>query len=161
MCTIVEICPNGPGQQSVIGISGPDRVLFTINRQLLKADTCEKDPAVPNQIEDKDGLLCCPMEFPRPRNPTRNGTYILGIQSRVAKGKKDVFRSDLSILLILFYLNFIELRKMVLHIIKLPFGINPCPLSFAMDSSTVIAFILIVGLKWAGVLWLVDNFFSF
>ena len=50
---------------------------------------------------------------------------------------------------------------MVLHIIKLPFGINPCPLSFAMDSSIVMAFILKVGLKWADGLWLVNNLFSF
>ena len=77
MCTPAEICPNGRGQQSVIGISGPDRVLFTIAREYFKADTCEKAQGITNQNEDRNGLLCCPKEKPRPRNPIQNGTFIL------------------------------------------------------------------------------------
>ena len=112
MCTLDEVCPNGPGQQSVIGISGPDRVLFTTARQFFNADTCEKAQALPNRDEDKDGLLCCPWERPRPRNPTQNGKYILGTRAKVTKGKQVVFRSDLSLLFILFYLtDFIERGK--------------------------------------------------
>ena len=61
----------------IIGISGPDRVLFTIAREYFKADTYEKAQGITNRNEDRNGLFCCPKEKPCPRNPIQNGTFIL------------------------------------------------------------------------------------
>ncbi|KAL9976575.1 hypothetical protein ACROYT_G013895 [Oculina patagonica] len=75
-CTVAEVCPASPGNQSVAGVTGEssNKILDIVGRVFLNPATCQEAQLSGPTEELWDGFVCCPKdEFPSPKDFISDG----------------------------------------------------------------------------------------